>query len=150
MTGQPIPPRAVPLSVSEVDFLTLDPLPPDIARSVLPVLERRRDGSAVGLGTAFVIGAFVDGSILLATAKHNLEDLLHGDRTAAEPVVLLPGSEDPNHLIGFCPTMISTAETRSDVALVVLAIDDTVEKPAAIGLRAEQAVVDQNCLALGY
>jgi hypothetical protein len=78
------------ISVDETDFLTLDPIPEILRRSVVPLaLAYRTDEGAVviePIGTAFVISRLASGQALLATADHNVEEL----RTGSKLVILLP------------------------------------------------------------
>jgi hypothetical protein len=139
------------ISVDETDFLTLDPIPEILRRSVVPLAlaYRTDEGAAViePIGTAFVISRLASGQALLATADHNVEEL----RIGSKLVILLPKSgTTEGGLQGLAVSGTSRAQSSSDVALLTAPIDDSVATPMLIPLSLEIPQVGENCLALGY
>jgi len=141
------------ISVTETTFLTLEPIPEILRRSIVPLVEAAQtdEGDVIiePVGTAFVLCQLASGQALLATANHKIPEgpLQEGRKL----VILLPRPGiDGSGLMGLGVSGISRYESSSDVALMATAIDDSVVTPVLMPLSLEIPQLGENCLALGY
>jgi hypothetical protein len=136
-------------------FIDVDPVGSGMGSAVVPLILRKQDGGTSTVhnqGTAFCIGASAAGQLLLATARHVVTDL-EDQRAGLEPMVVLPSADDPGHLVGLFVRQMSIAPAFSDVALLVVNLDEAdpaVGPPKMLPITFGPPVVGQNTMALGY
>jgi S1-C subfamily serine protease len=143
-----------PLTDPRRDFITLDPIPPEVARSIIPLVEMHATtpgAEVIGIGTAFVIGRVSEDEALLVTAAHNITK---GVRASEDNLVaLFPRDDTPEglrDLRGFIISGVSLAESSSDLALMVVTIDSNVTPPGLLPISFRSPIVGEKCVALGY
>lgn len=136
----------------ESTFISVDVVASGMGRAVVPLIFRNTDGTVHNQGTAFCLAGFQSGEALFATARHVVAELDEPD-LAIEPFVLLPRADSPNALVGVRVRQIAIAETHSDVALVIVNINEAdfpVAVPKTLSLTFGPPKLGQNTMALGY
>ena len=150
------PEEPIRLSAAGTNFLNLDPLPARVIRAVVPLAEVRIiEGTPVPfpIGTDFAIAEALEArQSLLVTARHNITE--RTVKREADLMVLFPKKESVgtrrHDLQGSIVTGVSMADSLSDVALLIVTMDEDSARPSILNLGSEAPIVGANCLALGY
>jgi hypothetical protein len=123
--------------------------------AIVPLGFRREGDQDSFEGTAFCLTTLQNGEVVFATARHVIEDMI--EDTSIEIFLLLLNelaqSEKPTDWEGIPIRGITTAQTNSDIALLVTNVTDygyDINKFSSFPITLGEPQEGQRCLGLGY